>query len=83
MNEWMVFQTKLESFSKGDRGDDTGEGENTGDAVTSEQFSKLQETITGLTTKLESMESKFSKLEQEVDGQEPNPSGKGNSFSVV
>ncbi|WP_372942914.1 GPO family capsid scaffolding protein [Shewanella sp.] len=50
--------------------------------VTPEQFSKVEALLTGLTEKLGTMETKFNKLSAEVDGQEPDPAGTGDSFSA-
>lgn len=51
--------------------------------ITAEQFSALTDTLTGLTEKFGSMEAKFNELSQEAGGQEPDPSGQGDSFTVV
>jgi hypothetical protein len=50
--------------------------------VSAEQFSKVETLLTGLTEKLGAMEAKFNTLSAEVDGQEPNPAGAGDSFSA-
>lgn len=51
--------------------------------VTAEQFSALTDTLTGLTEKLGAMETKFNELSKETGGQEPDPAGQGESYSVV
>lgn len=51
--------------------------------VSAEQFSKVETLLTGLTEKIGAMETKFNKLSAEVDGQEPDASGTGDSFQVV
>lgn len=51
--------------------------------VTAEQFSQLSTTITGLSEKLTGMETKFNKLSQEDDGQEPDPAGHSESIALV
>jgi hypothetical protein len=51
--------------------------------VTSEQFSKLNDSITGLVAKVEGMETKFNKLSLEVDDQEPDPAGAGDSINFI
>jgi hypothetical protein len=48
-----------------------------------EQFNKLNETLTGLVTKVGDLETKFKQASGEVDGQEPDPAGAGESVSVV
>lgn len=50
--------------------------------ITAEQFSKLTDSITGLATKVDDMETNFKKLSGEVAGQEPDPAGQ-NAYSVV
>ena len=55
----------------------------TAPGVSAEQFSKVETLLTGLTEKLGAMETKFNKLSAEVDGQEPDASGTGDSFQVV
>tara|TARA_R110002033_G_scaffold12384_1_gene37580 strand:+ start:211 stop:1104 length:894 start_codon:yes stop_codon:yes gene_type:complete len=57
--------------------------ETTVPGVSAEQFSKVETLLTGLTEKLGAMETKFNKLSVEVDGQEPDPAGQGESFQVV
>jgi hypothetical protein len=57
--------------------------ETTVPGVSAEQFSKVETLLTGLTEKLGVMETKFNKLSVEVDGQEPDPAGQGDSFQVV
>lgn len=51
--------------------------------VTAEQFSTLMTSVNGLVAKVDGMETKFNKLSAEVDGQEPDPAGKGNEYQVV
>jgi hypothetical protein len=51
--------------------------------VSAEQFSKVETLLTGLTEKLGAMETKFNALSKETAGQEPDPAGLGESFSVV
>jgi hypothetical protein len=51
--------------------------------VSAEQFSKLNDSITGLVAKVEGMETKFNKLSLEVDDQEPNPAGAGDSVTFI
>ncbi|NRB23825.1 MAG: hypothetical protein HRU42_09170 [Shewanella sp.] len=88
------LESKVEAFGKkpeGDKGgDDKGKPEGDKDAgkpeggtITSEQFSTLNESLTGLVAKFESMETKFNALSKETGGQEPDPAGKGESFTVV
>ena len=91
------LESKAKAFGKkpeGDKGgDDTGkpEGDKGGDdkgkpeggAITAEQFGTLNESLTGLVAKFESMETKFNALSQETGNQEPDPAGKGESFTVV
>jgi len=52
-------------------------------SVTAEQFSKLTDSITGLTAKVSGIETKFNTLSQEQEDQEPDPAGQGESFSLV
>ncbi|ABZ75889.1 capsid scaffolding [Shewanella halifaxensis HAW-EB4] len=51
--------------------------------ITAEQFSTLNETLTSLTAKVDGMETQFKTLSQETGGQEPDPAGLGEQFSVV
>lgn len=51
--------------------------------VTAEQFNKLNEAITGLVTKVGDLETKFKKASGEVEGQEPDPTGAGESVNLV
>ncbi|MBB1362118.1 GPO family capsid scaffolding protein [Shewanella sp. SR44-4] len=51
--------------------------------VSAEQFSKVETLLTGLTEKLGAMETKFNALSKETAGQEPDPAGLGESYSVV
>ena len=86
------LETKVEKFSKpteeetpkGEEqpnGDETPKDNESGDS--SEQFNKLLEEISSVKTELGTMKNKFNQLNKEVDGQEPDPEGKGHSFSVV
>ncbi|MGI2101894.1 GPO family capsid scaffolding protein [Shewanella oncorhynchi] len=88
------LETKVETFGKkpeADKKDDVKvelDADNNVDdkaatGITAEQFSKLETMFTGFSEKLGAMETKFNKLSAEVDGQEPNPTGTGESFSVV
>lgn len=85
------LETKVEKFSTppGYNKDDNGEGGDGGEddkkekTVTAEQFSQLTDSISGLTEKFTGIETKFNKLNQEVDGQEPDPAGQGESVSLT
>jgi hypothetical protein len=55
----------------------------TAPGVSAEQFSKVETLLTGLTEKLGTMETKFNALSKETGGQEPDPAGLGDSYSVV
>lgn len=48
-----------------------------------EKFNKLNETIAALVNKVDGLETKFKKATDEVDGQEPDPTGKSDEFDVV
>lgn len=50
--------------------------------ITAEQFSKLENAISGLVTKVDGMETKFTALSKEVPHQEPAPTG-GEFAAVV
>lgn len=62
--------------------DDKG-GDKSGAGFNAEQFNKLNESITGLVQKVESLETKFKTMSAEVPGQEPNPAGSGETVTVV
>lgn len=55
----------------------------TTNAEITKQFGTLNELITGLTNKVEGMETKFTALSAEGDGQEPDPAGLGDSISFI
>ncbi|MCL1123537.1 GPO family capsid scaffolding protein [Shewanella surugensis] len=87
------LETKVETFSKKDEqtppaGDPSGTppkdtppaGEQ---GVTAEQFSTLMTAVNGLVTKTDQLNTEFSALKQEAPGQQPDPAGAGESFSVV
>lgn len=88
------LETKVETFGKKPEADkkddvkveldaDKKVDDKAATGITAEQFSKLETMFTGFSEKLGAMETKFNKLSAEVDGQEPNPTGTGESFSVV
>lgn len=88
------LETKVAAFGKqpeADKKDDVkvdDKGDKTGDdkgaaGITAQQFSKLETMLTGFSDKLGAMETKFNQLSAEVPGQEPNPAGKGDDFTVV
>lgn len=88
------LETKVETFGKNPEADkkddvkveldaDKKVDDKAATGITAEQFSKLETMFTGFSEKLGAMETKFNKLSAEVDGQEPNPTGTGESFSVV
>ncbi|MDR9767679.1 GPO family capsid scaffolding protein [Shewanella baltica] len=88
------LETKVETFGKKPEADkkddvkveldaDKNVDDKAATGITAEQFSKLETMFTGFSEKLGAMETKFNKLSAEVDGQEPNPTGTGESFSVV
>ncbi|MFT5788028.1 MAG: hypothetical protein ACI8SJ_000123 [Shewanella sp.] len=88
------LESKVEAFGKkpegeqegGDKGKPEGEqntGKPEGATITTEQFSTLNESLMGLVAKFEGMETKFNALSQETGGQEPDPAGAGESFTVV
>jgi outer membrane murein-binding lipoprotein Lpp len=82
------LEAKVETFGKKpvedkQEDDKKTEEKSTENGVTSEQFSALTQSINGLVAKVDGMETKFNKLSVEVDGQEPNPAGLGESYSVV
>ncbi|MGP1832242.1 GPO family capsid scaffolding protein [Shewanella frigidimarina] len=70
-----IEKTEIDTTTATDKTDAPG--------VSAEQFSKVETLLTGLTEKLGAMETKFNKLSAEVDGQEPDASGTGDSFQVV
>jgi hypothetical protein len=51
--------------------------------ISAEQFSNVETLLTGLTEKMGAMENKFNALSKETAGQEPDPAGLGESYSVV
>ena len=88
------LETKVETFGKKPEADkkddvkveldaDKKVDDKAATGITAEQFSKLETMFTGFSEKLGAMETKFNKLSAEVDGQEPNPAGKGDNFTVV
>ncbi|QYK02435.1 GPO family capsid scaffolding protein [Shewanella psychrotolerans] len=88
------LETKVETFGKKPEADKKDDVKVESDAdkkvddkaatgVTAEQFSALTDTLTGLTEKLGAMETKFNKLSAEVDDQEPDPAGTGETIDLV
>lgn len=88
------LETKVEAFSKqpeADKKDDVkvdDKGDKKVDdkaaaGITAEQFNQLETMFKGFSDKLGKMETKFNELSAEVPGQQPNPAGKGDDFSVV
>jgi hypothetical protein len=85
------LEGKVETFGK--QPEETTEGTETDTTkvtdktetpgVSAEQFSKVETLLTGLTEKLGTMETKFNALSKETAGQEPDPAGQGESYSVV
>jgi hypothetical protein len=86
------LETKVDTFSK--KPEETGTEKTEIDTTTvtdktdalgvsAEQFSKVETLLTGLTEKLGAMETKFNALSKETAGQEPDPAGLGESYSVV
>lgn len=51
--------------------------------INPEQFSQLNDNLNGLVEKFGALETKFNELSQESAGQEPDPSGQGESVSLV
>jgi len=58
-------------------------GDKSAAGFTAEQFSQLNQTLTGLASQVKELDTKFKKMSGEVEGQEPDPAGAGESFSVV
>ncbi|MGS0691192.1 GPO family capsid scaffolding protein [Shewanella sp. 30m-9] len=79
------LEAKTEAFStkKPETEEEQAAAEEQQGGITPEQFSSLNEAITGLTAKVDGMETQFKTLSQETGGQEPDPAGLGESFSVV
>jgi hypothetical protein len=48
-----------------------------------EQFNQLTQSITGLTSQVKELDTKFKTMSGEVEGQEPDPVGAGQTYSVV
>lgn len=48
-----------------------------------EQFNQLTQSITGLTSQVKELDTKFKTMSGEVPGQEPDPAGSGEKYSVV
>lgn len=48
-----------------------------------EQFNQLTQSITGLTSQVKELDTKFKTMSGEVEGQEPDPAGAGQTYSVV
>lgn len=48
-----------------------------------EQFNQLTQSITGLTSQVKELDTKFKTMSGEVEGQEPDPAGAGQSVTVV
>ena len=68
-------KTEIDTTTVTDKTDELG--------VSAEQFSKVETLLTGLIEKLGAMETKFNALSKETAGQEPDPAGLGESYSVV
>jgi|GEM_PF-407363 len=66
----------------GDESKGADEGKETG-GVTTEQFSQLTTSLTGLTEKINGIETKFNELSKETDNQEPDGAGQGESIALV
>ncbi|MGL4838446.1 MAG: GPO family capsid scaffolding protein [Shewanella sp.] len=89
------LEGKVEAFGKKPEDDKKPEGEpkpapaaapeteKPATGVTAEQFSTLMTSVNGLVAKVDGMETKFNKLSAEVEGQEPDPAGKGKEYQVV
>ena len=82
------LEGKVEAFSK--KPDEVkpevkpeSEGKEKLAGVTGEQFSTLLEKVTGIADKTDKLSSDFAALKQESAGQEPDPAGQGESFTVV
>ena len=79
------LEGKVENFNKPENEPEPQpepEPEVKDEGISSEQFSKLETAITGLTTKVDGIEGKFKELSKEVGGQEPDPVG-DESISIV
>lgn len=48
-----------------------------------EQFNQMTQSITGLTAQVKELDTKFKTMSGEVAGQEPDPAGAGETYSVV
>ncbi len=57
--------------------------ENADAGITAEQFSQLNDNLNGLVEKFGTLDTKFNALSQESAGQEPDPSGQGEDFTLV
>lgn len=79
------LETKVEKFSvtpENAPNEEQAPSENA-TGVTAEQFSELNTSLTALTEKFGALDTKFNAMSKEVPGQEPNPAGQGESFSLT
>jgi hypothetical protein len=78
------LHTKVEKFSVPATvpGEETAPVEKT-DGVTAEQFSQLTNSLTSLTEKFGALDTKFTEMSKESDGQEPDPAGQGETVSLT